>query len=200
MNSRSSERLPRHFRSLRPGRRIHVVRAHVAFGGVVDILAPRRDRAGRFAAVHRHVGKRLVETFVRAGVVVAALQVLHSEMPCPHPPFMAHVMGRVGSRARVASFIALKMRAPSSLPCSPSSLHIDHMIMDGWFRSRSTISFRSDRSLQARPSGVWACTYRPGAGFRPSPASRDGRRHRAVPRPEGCATCGRHCCPSPSAS
>ena len=52
--------------------------------------------------------------------------------------------------------MAAKIRAPSGDPCRPSSLHMDHMMMLGWLRSRWIIEARSDRLEYEVPRGVWS--------------------------------------------
>ena len=62
------------------------------------------------------------------------------ESPFPQSPFIASVIGRVGSSRRASRFIAAAIRAPRSPPCTrPSSLPMDHARTQGWLRSRRII-------------------------------------------------------------
>src|SRR5712692_9762371 len=52
--------------------------------------------------------------------------------------------------------MAAKIRAPSGDPWRPSSLHMDHMMMLGWLRSRWIMEARSDRLEYEVLLGVWS--------------------------------------------
>ena len=63
--------------------------------------------------------------------------------------FMAEVVGRVGSSSWAILASSRATTAPASpWPCSPISLPMDHMMMEGWLRSRR-ISARASCSCQS---------------------------------------------------